>query len=150
MELPLVDDFTWERGAGMADSNSAAVVLHFRDRNTLRCALVEDFSPEADRIAAQTDDGRQFEVAIDDLKAVFFLKDPRRRGAAMEFGEDGVRMPGVAVARVEFFDGEIISGRVQHYSIKEKGFFLYPTAVESNNERIFVVAASLVAVDIES
>jgi len=134
----------------MVHESSAQVVLHYRDGHTVRCTLTEEFSPQAAVVSALASDGCEVRVTVDDLKALFFLKTPRQRGTDMEFGANREDLPGSAVARVEFFDGEIIHGRVQHYSIKNKGFFLYPAASESNNQRIFVVARSLVAVDIES
>jgi len=134
----------------MADESSDPVVLHYRDGHTVRCTLTEDFSPQAETVSAIASDGCQLQVSIHDLKALFFLKSPRQRGTDMEFGGNRESLPGSAVARVEFFDGEIIHGRVQHYSVKNQGFFLYPTAPESNNLRIFVVAMALIAVDIES
>ena len=53
------------------------------------------------------------------------------------------------MAKVEFFDGEIIRGRVTQYTVADAGFFLFPTALESNNDRIFVVATALDTVSID-
>jgi len=80
---------------------------------------------------------------------VFFLKDPRQRELDIHGGEHAEKEPGMASARVEFFDGEIIRGRVKNYSVANHGFFLYPTVVDSNNARIFVVASALTTLAIE-
>jgi hypothetical protein len=134
---------------GDADSTQV-VVLHFRDGRTARCTLARDFSPSQPTVVVEEADGTVRDVEVDELKAVFFLKGRRRREADMHLGSSSSEPPHGAEARVEFFDGEIIKGLVQHYSVANRGFFLYPTAPESNNERVFVVASALTMVDIES
>jgi hypothetical protein len=124
------------------------VVLRFRDGHTQRCTLHGDFRPkDEDQIEAVTADGAEIAVPLADLKAVFFLKNPRHRQLEID---SPTRAPaGSAMAQVEFFDGEVINGRVKDYSVANKGFFLYPTATDSNNERIFVVASALTTLAIE-
>ena len=136
------------RGWWMTDDTCNVVVLRYRDGRTERCSL-EQFSPRAASIDVTTCDGDVRKVPVDELKAVFFVKDPKRRNAEMELGVTSSDIPKGAMTRVEFFDGEIIRGWVQHYAMGNSGFFLYPTAVESNNERVFVVARALNTVDIE-
>jgi len=135
----------------MGDADRTQVlVLHFRDGHTERCTLTSDFSPSQPVLVVEDPDGTVRDVDVDELKAVFFLKGRHRREADMHLGSSSTEPPHGAQARVEFFDGEIIKGLVQRYSVANKGFFLYPTAPESNNERIFVVASALTMVDIES
>jgi hypothetical protein len=98
---------------------------------------------------AETPEGDSVKVEVDALKAVFFLKDPQRRDADMVIGMPKQDLPGGALARVEFFDGEVIHGRMASYSVADSGFFLYPTSLDSNNERIFVVARALQTLSIE-
>lgn len=124
------------------------VVLHFRDGTTSRCRLTSSFEPRDRQIAVESVDGEAFEVEVNRLKAVFFPKDPRRREADLELGAVQDSQPG-PVARVEFFDGEVIRGVVTHYSVENAGFWLYPSAPESNNQRIFVVARALHTVSLE-
>ncbi len=131
----------------MTDESCNLVVLRYRDGRTERCSL-QHFSPRAAEIEVTTCEGDTRQVEMFDLKAVFFVKDPRRR-AEQELGIASGEPPKGAMARVEFFDGETIRGWVQHYAVGQAGFFLYPTAVESNNERVFVVASALNTVDIE-
>ena len=94
-------------------------------------------------------DGEQIQVNISDLKAVFFLKEPRRREAELQFGSTETEPPAGAPARVEFFDGEIIHGLVQEYRMEDSGFFLFPTSPESNNEMVFVVARAINTLSLE-
>ena len=125
------------------------VVLRYRDGHLTRCKLTREFTPLDFAVEAGTDDGETIQVNISDLKAVFFLKDPRRREAEMQIGGTGEDPPPGAPARVEFFDGEIVHGRVQEYRMENRGFFLYPTSPESNNEVVFVVARAINTLSLE-
>jgi len=133
----------------MEPEDRPKVVLHYRNGSTMRCELVEEFEPGAPSIKLELAEGNEEVVSLEELKAVFFLKDPRRRRAEMELGASAGETPAGAEARVEFFDGEIIRGKVDHYSVRDLGFFLFPTAMESNNEKIFVVAGALMSLVLE-
>jgi len=133
----------------MAERFDGDVVLRYRDGETTRCKLDGDFAPDADVVEVITENGEGGQVAVGDLKAIFFLKDPRRRHREMTLNKWAGEEPAGALARVEFFDGEIMRGRVQQYSVANRGFYLYPTALESNNEKVFVVALALTTVSIE-
>ena len=133
----------------MPQADHESVVLRFRDGRTLRGLLTSDFSPRETEFKIETEDGEVASISLFELKAVFFPKDPKQRSADMAMAGVERDVPGSALARVEFFDGEIIRGRVQHYSVANAGFFLFPTATETNNDRIFVVATALTTVAIE-
>ena len=133
----------------MEHPERGSVVLRYRDGHALRCALTSEFDPGAKVVEAESVDGDRVRVEVEALKAVFFLKDPLRRDADMVIGRPEGRRAGGALARVEFFDGEEIQGRMESYSVADSGFFLYPTSLESNNERIFVVARALRTLSIE-
>jgi hypothetical protein len=133
----------------MTGSNGNEVVLRFRDGNLTRCSLTREFTPLDFAVEAVTDEGESLRVSISDLKAVFFLKNPRRREAEMQLGSMVTDPPAGAPTRVEFFDGEIIHGVVQEYRMEDSGFFLYPTSTESNNEKVFVVARSITTLSLE-
>jgi len=133
----------------MEDGSRGAVVLRYRDGHALRCELTKDFTP-ADRIVeAVTTDGDKVRVDVEDLKAVFFLKDPSRRDAELHLGRSADHDRTGAVATVEFFDGEVMRGRMESYSVADSGFYLFPVSVDSNNQRIFVIARSLRTLSIE-
>lgn len=133
----------------MEEGNRGAVVLRYRDGHALRCNLTKDFSPQDQALEAQTAEGEAVRVGVGDLKAVFFLKGQARRDAELQIGRSSDEGRGGAVATVEFLDGEVVRGRMESYSVADSGFFLYPVSVESNNERIFVVAQSLQTLSIE-
>ncbi|HSL18043.1 MAG TPA: hypothetical protein VLB51_09070 [Methylomirabilota bacterium] len=135
----------------MEEESGREVVLHFRDGVTRRGTLRREFSPSDNLVEVLTDDGSGLEVELGGLKAVFFIKDPRRRELEVQISAmDMYRPASGAAARVEFFDGEVVHGRVAQYSVDENGFFLFPTSPESNNERIFVVVQALKTLYVET
>jgi hypothetical protein len=110
-----------------------------------------EFNPCEGSVEVRAEDGTTVEADFDDLKAVFFIKDPRRRNVELQISSMDVFKPAPgAEARVEFFDGEVIHGRVIQYSVEDHGFFLFPTSPESNNERIFVVVQALKTLFVET
>jgi len=134
----------------MADDARREVVLHFRDGHTTRCTLPEEVEPSGDGVfEALTSEGEPLEVPYSRLKAIFFLKGARQRAVEMQMGERIDIPQGTALARVEFFDGEIIRGRIKDYAVSNRGFYIYPVAVESNNDRVFVLASALTTLAIE-
>ena len=133
----------------MGGSEAAEVVLRFRDGRTTRAGLKREFTPRDSAVEAETADGEVLRINISELKAVFFLKDPRRRDAEVQIGSSPENLPIGAPARVEFFDSEVVHGRVHEYNVQNSGFFLYPTSPESNSEKIFVVGRSLHTLSLE-
>ena len=136
-------------GVEMAGAAGNEVVLRFRDGNLTRCLLTREFTPLDFVVEAETPEGESVHAKIAELKAVFFLKEPRRREAELQLGTMVGDPPVGAPTRVEFFDGEVIHGRVQEYRMEDSGFFLYPTSPESNNEMVFVVARAINTLSLE-
>jgi hypothetical protein len=135
----------------MGEGGSREVVLHYRDGSTRRGRLEQAFTPKDRFVEIATPEGDSVRAEFEGLKAVFFIKDPRRRDLEVQISSiDMYPATSGASARVEFFDGEVIHGRVSEYSVKEHGFFLFPTSVESNNERIFVVVQALTTLSVET
>jgi len=82
-------------------------------------------------------------VRLDELKAVFFVRDfsgtpghsdQKSFPPRPEYGRRTV---------VRFQDGEELWGYTQGYSAERVGFFLFPADKSSNNERVYVVSASM-------
>ena len=135
----------------MVDDSGREVVLRFRDGSTHRGRLQRDFSPCDCCVDVVNADGHEVRTQFDELKAVFFIKDPKRRELEVHISNMDVFKPAVgAGARVEFFDGEVVHGRVAQYSVEDHGFFLFPSSPESNNERIFVVVQALKTLSVET
>jgi hypothetical protein len=133
----------------MAGTTGNEVVLRYRDGDLTRCTLTREFTPLDFAVEAKADGGEPLQVNISDLKAIFFLKDPGRREAEIHIGATVGEPRSGALARVEFFDGEIVHGLVQEYRMENSGFFLYPTSPESNNEMVFVVARAINTLSLE-
>lgn len=133
----------------MAGTTGNEVVLRYRDGDLTRCTLTREFTPLDFAVEARIDGGDAIQVNISDLKAIFFLKDPGRREADIHIGAPAAEPKSGALARVEFFDGEIVHGLVQEYRMENSGFFLYPTSPESNNEKVFVVARAINTLSLE-
>ncbi len=131
------------RSGEAAAAEGREVVLRFRNGELTRGRLTRSFTPLDFAVEAESSAGHRLQVNISDLKAVFFLKDPRRREAEMQYGPQAAEIQPGAPARVEFFDGEIIHGHVQEYRMEDSGFFLHPVSPESNNELVFVVATAI-------
>lgn len=80
------------------------------------------------------------EVRLEDLKAVFFVKDldgdpSRRRSRRYELERAGLGRR----IQVRFHDGETIEGYTSGYSADRLAFFLFPPDPEDNTERMLVV-----------
>lgn len=118
----------------MAESQ---VVLRFRDGRTERAALL-DIDADRETFRVHYADGTPGEVAFREIKAVFF---PR-------VGPDEVLEPATgSTIAVEFADGEVIRGNA-HYNPERNGFFLFPLD-RSKNDRIYIVNAAIVSIEVE-
>jgi small nuclear ribonucleoprotein (snRNP)-like protein len=124
------------------------IVVRYRDGRSVK-GHTADFLPsrpsfhvlpaDADAAAKGT-----VEVALAELKAVFFVKEFSGNAA---YHESKAFRPGQRVAgrkiRVELRDGEILVGTTMGYQPSRPGFFLVPADPNSNNERCYVVSAAV-------
>ncbi len=81
---------------------------------------------------------RGTDVLVNDLKAVFFVKDFAGNPAYKE----SQRVDPARVGRrieVTFADGEVINGTTDAYNPHKPGFFISPADPEWNTLRVFVV-----------
>ena len=120
------------------------VVAHYQDGRILKGFTV-NFQPTKPTFHLTHPEAspapEPVKVRVDELKAIFFVKDlagrsqpaPRRQ----EF-DPGKPVLGRKV-RVVFRDGEILVGTTQGYDAKQMGFFVFPADTQTNDERIFVV-----------
>ncbi len=120
------------------------IVARFRDGRVLKGATA-DFNPGKSEFHIQEPGGAVTKVAVADLKAVFFVRtlEGDRFHVAML---DQPRGGGLG-RRIEitFRDGETLTGYSNGYDRAKPGFFVVPSDPESNNLRVFVVAAALQA-----
>jgi hypothetical protein len=114
------------------------VVVHYRDGALVKGTTL-DFFPTKDTFHVTDHSSLIHEVALDDLKAVFFVKSfdgdaehAERRGFFTGHTQGKKVM-------VEFEDGETLFGYTLSYTARGLGFFVFPGDPESNNLKIFVV-----------
>ncbi|KRT71499.1 MAG: hypothetical protein XU13_C0046G0013 [Candidatus Rokubacteria bacterium CSP1-6] len=87
------------------------------------------------------------EVSVQDLKAVFFVRDFAGDPSYNERKNflEGERPPGRKV-QVTFKDGEVLVGSTVGYDRTRPAFFFIPADPKSNNLRVFVVRAAVTKV----
>ena len=116
------------------------VVLRFKD-GTLIKGNTNDFFPNKTRFHINRPDGKIEEIELEDLKAVFFVKDFEGNKDYQKTYEDTIPGAGRKIL-VEFTDAESITGYALGYSPDRPGFFITPADLASNNERIFVIKSA--------
>ncbi len=123
------------------------LVARYRDGRTLK-GTSQNFFPNkplfhVNRLGG-TGPGDIVEVNIEDLKAIFFVKDFLGNTKHVERKKlaSGDRPQG-RLMEVTCKDGEVIVGTTTGYDPKRPGFFLFPIDPTANNDRIFVVASSV-------
>lgn len=120
------------------------VVLRYQDGRILK-GFTADFSPNKaifhfTHTAAAS---KATEVRLDELKAIFFVKDPTGNPHYDETKDFDPSKPVIGrKIKVTFKDGEILLGTTHGYQYNRPGFFLVPADPLSNNERCFVVSAA--------
>ena len=119
---------------------SNKVVVKFKDGKIIK-GSTSDFLPTKNRFHLNSLDGTVEEIEVEELKALFFVKDMEGNKDYNEAYEDVIQGGGRKV-EVQFNDGETITGYVLGYSPERQGFIMSPADLNSNNERIFVVKSS--------
>jgi len=116
------------------------VVVRFNDGNILK-GTTTDFFPNKAQFHVNEVNGDHTTVNVEDLKAVFFVKDYEGDKDYQPKYESDIAGGGKKI-RVEFEDGEVITGHTLGYSPDRIGFFLTPADPDSNNSRVFVIKGS--------
>lgn len=123
------------------------IVARYCDGRTLK-GTTQNFFPNKPVFHVNrqggTGPGEVVEVRIEDLKAVFFVRDfegnPKhneRKNLA-----PGERPQG-RLMEVTCKDGEVIVGTTTGYDPKRSGFFLFPIDPSANNARVYVVSSAV-------
>ncbi len=125
----------------------AKIILRYRNGNIVK-GYSQDFFPNKQVFhitsGVRATSEKPAEVKTNDLKAIFFVKSFEGRADYKERQEyrEGER-PSGRRAEVVFEDDETLRGAVLGYNPQQNGFFLFPIDPESNNDRIFIVNASV-------
>jgi hypothetical protein len=124
-----------------ATEDSRRVVARFADGRLLK-GTTHDFAPQKERFhlcVAGNEAERPVEIAVSDLKALFFVKTFEGDSSHVRNNDlEGVKGQGRRVL-VTFNDGEVVAGFTVGFSPDKPGFFLIPSDAAGNNLRIFVV-----------
>jgi hypothetical protein len=124
------------------------IVARYRDGRTLK-GTTQNFFPNKPvfhvRRHGETGPGDVIEVKLDDLKAVFFVRDFTGNAKHVERKQlaPGERPQG-RLMEVTSKDGEVIVGTTTGYDPKRPGFFLFPIDPSANNARVFMVTSAVV------
>lgn len=119
---------------------SNKVVARFKD-GTIMKGTTSDFFPNRSSFHLTLTNGSVVEINIEQLKALFYVKDFSGNENRIDAYDDAIPGGGRKI-QVEFFDNEVIIGFSQGYSANRPGFFVVPGDNENNNERIFVITSA--------
>jgi hypothetical protein len=125
------------------------IVARYCDGRTLK-GTSQNFFPNKPvfhiKCLGGTGPGDVIEVKVEDLKAVFFVRDftgnPRHvERKKLATGE----RPQGRLMEVICKDGEVIVGTTTGYDPNRPGFFLFPIDPSANNARVFIVTSAVKA-----
>lgn len=123
------------------------IVARFLDGRTVKGTSL-NVDPARPTCHVRTNDG-PIEVALKELKALFFVKDLSGNAAHQEGSRatpGDARLVGGTAISVEFADGERIVGATNRYPPNRPFFFMVPIDPKSNNLRILVNRAAAVRI----
>ena len=116
------------------------VVARFKDGSLMK-GKTSDFFPNKTSFHLETLSGETQQIEVEQLKAFFLVKDFHGNTNYKEEYNDEVSGTGRKI-RVNFTDGETITGYTLGYSPDRQGFYMTPADLKSNNVRIFVVKSA--------
>ena len=127
----------------MADVNKVAI--RYKDGRVVK-GTTHDFVPGKPVFHLQSgNSGQVAQVKIDDVKAIFFVKDFSGKPDYSETKEFPERTPASKGRKIAvlFSDGELLTGYTLAYDPRRPGFFVMPTDEMSNNDRAYVVRSAV-------
>jgi hypothetical protein len=116
------------------------VVVKFKDK-TMKKGTTSDFLPNKSQFHLEETNGQITEISIEELKALFFVKDFEGNKNHQDKYDDNIAGGGRKI-KVKFYDGEIVVGYTLGYSPDRQGFYVTPADLQGNNERIFIVKSA--------
>lgn len=116
------------------------IVVRYKDGNIIK-GQTADFFPNKALFHIETINGEVREVNMENLKAIFFVKDFEGNKQYKEYYNEHIAGGGRKI-KVQYQDGEEIIGYTLGYSPERQGFFMIPADSDGNNERIFIVKSA--------
>ena len=133
-------------------------VVKFNDGKIIK-GYTTDFNPNRELFHVRPIDegqeegqGEQVEVNLNDIKAVFFVKDfqgDKEYQKVRTFNGYSSGSPSQRKIVVIFKDGENFYGTTHSYAPDRTGFFVYPIDQNDNNDRVFVPRSALEKVHVK-
>jgi len=123
------------------------IIARYRSGKVLK-GYTQNFFPNKPvfhvRLLGGTGPGDLVEVTLEDLKAIFFVKDFLGNAKHIERKTlaPGDRPQG-RLMEVTCKDGEVIVGTTTGYDPKRPGFFLFPIDPTANNLRVYMVTSAV-------
>lgn len=127
----------------MGEINKVAV--RFKDGRVSK-GTTHDFVPGKPFLHLHTQNSPEaVEVQVEELKAIFFVKDFAGKPEYSESKGFPREIPAAKGRKivVVFKDNEVLTGYTFGYDPGRTGFFIMPTDDNSNNERVFVVRSAV-------
>jgi hypothetical protein len=116
------------------------VVIQFKNGNIMK-GNTSDFFPNKTQFHLTTLNGEVEDINVEQLKAIFFVKESDGNESHNYQYEDDIVGGGRKIS-VEFLDTEVVIGYTLSYSPDRHGFFMIPADLKGNNKRIFVVKSA--------
>jgi hypothetical protein len=121
--------------------NVLKVVIKLLDGSIMKGEST-DFLPDKKYFYLKLIEGGTKKIDIETLKAIFFVKDFEGNKDHKKQYKDTLPWGGKKI-RVEFTDGEIITGYTSSFSTGRYGFDVIPADTAGNNEKIFVLNSAV-------
>ncbi len=141
-------------GGSLGKDETEKIVARFRDGRLLK-GFVRNFSIESDTVVLSDQTNQEKRVAIEELKALYFVKSFEGSSRYVERKVFGIRKCLGRKVFVKFVDKESLVGFIEGeipwdkgFSLAKlgkrvKGFFLTPVDGNCNNDRVFVVGSAI-------
>ena len=125
------------------------IVVHMKNGEIAK-GYSSDFSPDEPlfHLVSITDPLCMEEIRLDNLKAVFFVKDFNGDFLHVDTHEFGDAPESGAHIMISFFDGEILFATSENIDYDAVGFFIHPIDPEANTESAFVVNSFIHSIEI--
>ncbi len=116
------------------------VVVRFKNGDVKK-GTTSDFFPNKAMFHLESATGDILDINIEELKAVYFVKNFEGNKERFDQYTDDVPGGGRKV-QVKFSDGEMLIGYTQSYSPTRIGYFVIPADIQNNNDRIYIITSA--------
>jgi len=133
---------------GEAAMATNKVVVRFKNNSVLK-GKTNNFFPNKSFFHLEQLNNEVVEIHLEQLKAIFFVKDFEGDKGHVHAYNDSVAGGGRKI-KIQFLDGETVVGFTTGYSPDRQGFYMVPADLKGNNERIFIVKSATAKIEMAS